>query len=57
MIAQGAELQVVLRLLCVASLVAGGIKAKVLDNLKREVLQVRSMLVLGLPAHSKMFLS
>jgi hypothetical protein len=47
MIAQGAELQLVLRLLCIASIVAGGIKAKMLDNLKREILQVRNLVILG----------
>jgi len=30
----------VLRLLCIASIVAGGIKSKVLDNIKRVFLQV-----------------
>lgn len=40
MIAQGAEMHAVLRLLCIASIVAGGIKSKVLDNIKRELLQV-----------------
>lgn len=40
MIAQGVELQIVLRLLCLASIITGGIKAKVLENLKREILQV-----------------
>jgi len=40
MIAQGTEMHVVLRLLCIASIVAGGIKSKVLDNIKREFLQV-----------------
>lgn len=40
MIAQGAELHVVLRLLCLASITVGGIKTKVLENLKREILQV-----------------
>jgi hypothetical protein len=39
MIAQGAEMQVVLRLLCLASIVGGGIKAKALENTKREFLQ------------------
>jgi len=39
LIAQGAEMQIVLRLLCLASLTAGGIKAKNLENIKREVLQ------------------
>ncbi|RDB28384.1 Vacuolar protein sorting-associated protein 33A [Hypsizygus marmoreus] len=39
MIAQGADMQTVLRLLCLASITAGGIKAKVLENIKREVLQ------------------
>lgn len=40
MIAQGTEMHVVLRLLCIASIIAGGIKSKVLDNVKREFLQV-----------------
>jgi len=39
LIAQGADMQTVLRLLCLASIIAGGIKSKTLDNLKREVLQ------------------
>ncbi|KAF9451398.1 ATP binding protein [Macrolepiota fuliginosa MF-IS2] len=39
MISQGAELQVILRLLCLASITTGGIKTKVLENLKREILQ------------------
>ncbi|KAL9716381.1 Vacuolar protein-sorting-associated protein 33 [Leucoagaricus gongylophorus] len=39
MIAQGTEMHAVLRLLCIASIVAGGIKSKVLDNIKRELLQ------------------
>jgi len=40
LIAQGAEMQVVIRLLCLASITAGGIKGKVLENIKKEVLQV-----------------
>ncbi|KAF8910066.1 Sec1-like protein [Gymnopilus junonius] len=39
LIAQGADMQVVLRLLCLASLTAGGVKAKNLENIKREILQ------------------
>ncbi|KAG5643134.1 hypothetical protein DXG03_001524 [Asterophora parasitica] len=39
MIAQGSDMQVVLRLLCLASITSGGIKAKSLDNIKRELLQ------------------
>ncbi|KAI0640015.1 Sec1-like protein [Trametes polyzona] len=39
LIAQGADMRTVLRLLCLASIVAGGVKAKSLENLKREVLQ------------------
>jgi len=39
LIAQGAEMQVVIRLLCLASITAGGIKAKTLENMKKEVLQ------------------
>ena len=41
LIAQGADMQIVLRLLCLASITTGGIKAKSLENIKREVLQVR----------------
>ena len=33
-------MQTVLRLLCLASLITGGIKAKTLENIKRELLQV-----------------
>jgi len=44
LIAQGAEMQVVIRLLCLASITAGGIKAKTLENMKKEVLQVRYFL-------------
>jgi len=33
-------MQIVLRLLCLASLTAGGVKAKNLESLKREILQV-----------------
>ena len=39
LISQGADMQVVLRLLCLASIITGGIKAKTLENIKREVLQ------------------
>ncbi|KAG6851377.1 hypothetical protein H0H93_005775 [Arthromyces matolae] len=39
MIAEGADMQTVVRLLCLASVTAGGIKAKSLENLKREILQ------------------
>ncbi|KAJ7201328.1 Sec1-like protein [Mycena pura] len=39
LIAQGADMQTVLRLLCLASLTSGGVKPKALENLKREVLQ------------------
>lgn len=40
LIAQGAEMHVVIRLLCLASITAGGIKGKTLENIKKEVLQV-----------------
>ncbi|KAI9057769.1 Sec1-like protein [Trametes sanguinea] len=40
LIAQGADMRTVLRLLCLASIVLGGVKAKSLENLKREILQV-----------------
>ncbi|KAK7686681.1 hypothetical protein QCA50_010281 [Cerrena zonata] len=39
LISQGADMQTVLRLLCLASIIAGGIKTKTLENIKREVLQ------------------
>jgi vacuolar protein sorting-associated protein 33A len=39
MIAQGAEMQTILRLLCLASIVGGGIKTKALESVKREFLQ------------------
>ncbi|KAH7922796.1 Sec1-like protein [Leucogyrophana mollusca] len=39
LIAQGADMQVVVRLLCLASITAGGIKAKSLESAKRELLQ------------------
>ena len=41
MIAQDASPQLVLRLMCLASIVNGGIKIKTLEHLKREFLQVR----------------
>jgi vacuolar protein sorting-associated protein 33A len=40
MVAQGAEMQIVVRLLCLASLTAGGVKLKALESIKREILQV-----------------
>ncbi|TCD62501.1 hypothetical protein EIP91_006797 [Steccherinum ochraceum] len=39
LISQGADMQVVIRLLCLASITTGGIKAKTLENIKRELLQ------------------
>ena len=47
LISQGADMQVVVRLLCLASITAGGIKSKTLENIKRELLQVRT----NIPAH------
>lgn len=41
LVAQAAPIQIVLRLLCLANLTTGGIKTKVLENLKREILQVQ----------------
>ena len=41
MIAQGAEMQIVVRLLCLASITSGGIKGKILERIKRDFLQVR----------------
>ena len=40
LISQGADMQTVLRLLCLASIITGGIKTKTLENIKREMLQV-----------------
>lgn len=40
LIAQGADIQLVIRLLCLASITAGGIKGKTLENIKKELLQV-----------------
>ncbi|KAG2155689.1 Sec1-like protein [Suillus clintonianus] len=39
MIAHGASMQTIVRLLCLASITGGGIKAKSLDSVKRELLQ------------------
>ncbi|KII91306.1 hypothetical protein PLICRDRAFT_89630 [Plicaturopsis crispa FD-325 SS-3] len=39
MIAQGADMQTVIRLLCLASITTGGIKAKTLEHIKHEILQ------------------
>lgn len=39
LIAQGADIQLVIRLLCLASITAGGIKGKTLENIKKELLQ------------------
>ncbi|KZT73220.1 Sec1-like protein [Daedalea quercina L-15889] len=39
LIAQGADMQIVVRLLCLASIIGGGIRAKTLENMKREILQ------------------
>ncbi|KAL0582013.1 Vacuolar protein-sorting-associated protein 33 [Marasmius crinis-equi] len=39
LIAQGAEMETVVRLVCLASIVMGGIKTKVLESIKREILQ------------------
>ncbi|PFH52295.1 hypothetical protein AMATHDRAFT_46418 [Amanita thiersii Skay4041] len=39
LISQGADLRLVIRLLCLVSVTSGGIKTKVLENIKREVLQ------------------
>ncbi|RXW24090.1 hypothetical protein EST38_g1761 [Candolleomyces aberdarensis] len=39
LIAQGADVQTVIRLLCLACITAGGIKAKTLENIQREILQ------------------
>lgn len=50
LIAQGAEMQTVLRLLCLASLTGGGVKAKNLENIKREILQVCPFLLMTISA-------
>ncbi|KAH9178834.1 Sec1-like protein [Lactarius sanguifluus] len=39
LIAQGADIQLVVRLLCLASITAGGIKGKTLESIKKELLQ------------------
>ncbi|KAK0456146.1 Sec1-like protein [Armillaria borealis] len=39
LIAQGAEIELIIRLLCLASVTSGGIKTKTLENIKREILQ------------------
>ncbi|KAF8625204.1 hypothetical protein AX15_005509 [Amanita polypyramis BW_CC] len=39
LISQGAELHLVIRLLCLASITSGGIKSRTLENVKREILQ------------------
>jgi len=44
-------MQTVVRLLCLASLTSGGIKAKTLDNLKREILQVSDFATLRWLVH------
>lgn len=50
-------MQVVLRLLCLASIITGGIKAKTLENIKREFLQVRIFSVLSkiCPEHDQAY--
>lgn len=40
MIAQGADMQTVARLLCLASITTGGIKTRALESVKKEFLQV-----------------
>jgi vacuolar protein sorting-associated protein 33A len=40
LISQGADMQLAIRLLCLASITAGGVKSKTLENIKKEVLQV-----------------
>ncbi|TFK26798.1 ATP binding protein [Coprinopsis marcescibilis] len=39
LISQGADMQIVIRLLCLASITIGGIKTKALESLKRDILQ------------------
>ena len=43
LVAQGADMRTVVRLLCLASIIMGGVKAKALENIKREILQVFSL--------------
>ncbi|KIY73514.1 Sec1-like protein [Cylindrobasidium torrendii FP15055 ss-10] len=58
LIAQGADFETVLRLVCLASVTTGGIKPKTLDGLKREILQnygyhlLPSLLALSSPSLS-----
>ena len=47
LLAQGTDIRVILRLLCLASITSGGIKNKTLENLKRDFLQV-----IGYPVQS-----
>jgi site-specific recombinase XerD len=42
MIAQGADMQTVARLLCLASVTTGGIKTRPLESVKKEFLQART---------------
>ena len=44
-------MQIVLRLLCLASLTAGGIKTKNLESIKREILQVCPLFPSELPSY------
>ncbi|EEB91605.1 hypothetical protein MPER_10010, partial [Moniliophthora perniciosa FA553] len=46
LIARGADMGVVIRLACLASITAGGIKTKTLENIKREILQAHVRLQL-----------
>lgn len=47
-------MRLVLRLLCLASIVLGGVKAKSLENIKREILQVSPRFV-ALPSQYLLF--
>lgn len=50
LIAQKADRRMVLRMLVLASITMGGIKAKQLENLKREVLQVSRFVCVSTPS-------
>jgi vacuolar protein sorting-associated protein 33A len=57
MLAQGASMQTVVRLLCLASITSGGIKAKALESVKRELLQVITLSVRAFSSRCSRFIS
>lgn len=57
LVAQHAPVDLVLRLLCLVNLTAGGVKVKILENLKREILQVGVKLSMLLEDHLIIYLT